>query len=115
MVKAFQSVADVLRGLEYDRKAYTLAERGVRASKSNLDLTRELLKQNLATANQALNVQQQFAQANTARIQAKSDLYGSAVLLYQALGGGVAIETVNASPWMVQVTYARDVAKQSLR
>ena len=68
---AFQNVADVLQTVEADRKLFVAADRGVKAASVNLDLTRRLLAQRLASALQVLSAQEMHARTRSAYAQAK--------------------------------------------
>ena len=85
---AFQNVADVLQAIEADREAWQAAERGEKAARTNLDLTRELLSVRQTSAQQLLTAQQLYAQALVASVRAKAARRRDTVLLFQALGGG---------------------------
>ncbi|RTL69395.1 MAG: efflux transporter outer membrane subunit [Hyphomicrobiales bacterium] len=104
VVSAFQNVADVLQGMEADRKALRVTQRGLAAAKVNLDLTRKLLAQRLANSVQVLNAQQLFAQASAAHAEAKAALHGDVVMLFQALGGGWADATGANAEWTAHVS-----------
>ncbi len=88
VISAFQNVADVLQTIEADRRLYLAADRGERAAKLNLDLTRKLLRESQANMLQVLNAQQMYAQAAAAKAQARAARFADTVLLFQALGGG---------------------------
>jgi NodT family efflux transporter outer membrane factor (OMF) lipoprotein len=88
VVSAFQNVADVLQAIEADRRLFISAERGEKAAKLNLDLTRKLLTQSQANMLQVLSAQQLFAQAASAKAQARAARLSDTVMLFQALGGG---------------------------
>lgn len=85
---AFQNVADVLQAIEADREAWLAAQRGEKAARTNLDLTRELLSVRQVSAQQLLTAQQLYAQALVASVRAKAARRRDTVLLFQALGGG---------------------------
>lgn len=105
VVAAFQNVADVLQGMEADRKALGMAQRGLAAAKVNLDLTRKLLAQQLASSVQVLNAQQLFAQASAAHAEAKAALHADVVMLFQALGGGWAGPSAPEAGWSAHVSF----------
>jgi NodT family efflux transporter outer membrane factor (OMF) lipoprotein len=88
VITAFQNVADVLQTIEADRRTFEAAERGERAAQVNLDLTRKLLAMGQTTVLQVLSAQQLFAQAASAKAQARAARLSDTVLLFQALGGG---------------------------
>jgi NodT family efflux transporter outer membrane factor (OMF) lipoprotein len=88
VISAFQNVADVLQSMEADRRLYLAADRGEKAARLNLDLTRKLLSQSQANMLQVLNAQQMYAQAASAKAQARAARFADTVLLFQALGGG---------------------------
>jgi NodT family efflux transporter outer membrane factor (OMF) lipoprotein len=85
---AFQNVADVLQTIDADRKLFAAADSGAKAARDNLQLTRRLLAQRLASVLQVLSAQEMHARARSAHAQAKAALRADAVLLFQALGGG---------------------------
>ena len=89
VIEAFQNIADVLQGIEVDRKVFVAAEQGVTAAQTHLDMTRRLLKQGLASALQLLSAQQNYAQAKSAHARARAARLTDTVLLFQALGGGL--------------------------
>jgi NodT family efflux transporter outer membrane factor (OMF) lipoprotein len=89
LIEAFQDIADVLQAIDVDHKAFVATEQGVRAAQTNLDMTRRLLKQGLASALQLLSAQQNYAQAKSAHARAKAARLANTVLLFQALGGGL--------------------------
>jgi NodT family efflux transporter outer membrane factor (OMF) lipoprotein len=103
---AFQNVADVLQTIEADRKLFVAADRGVKAASVNLDLTRRLLSQRLASALQVLSAQEMNARTRSAYAQAKAALRADSVLLFQALGGGWNRPSTagEATRWTTQVT-----------
>jgi outer membrane protein TolC len=107
---AFQNVADVLQTIEADRKLFVAADRGVKAASVNLDLTRRLLAQRLASALQVLSAQEMHARTRSAYAQAKAALRADSVLLFQALGGGWKSSSTagEASRWRTQVTKFMD-------
>jgi NodT family efflux transporter outer membrane factor (OMF) lipoprotein len=88
VISAFQNVADVLQAIEADRRLFISAERGEKAAKLNLDLTRKLLMQGQANMLQVLSAQQLFAQAASAKAQARASRLSDTAMLFQALGGG---------------------------
>jgi outer membrane protein TolC len=88
VISAFQNVADVLQAIEADRRLFISAERGEKAAKLNLDLTRKLLMQSQANMLQVLSAQQLFAQAASGKAQARASRLADTVMLFQALGGG---------------------------
>ena len=89
VIEAFQNIADVLQAIEVDRKVFVAAEQGMSAAQINLDMTRRLLKQGLASALQLLSAQQNYAQAKSAHARARAARLTDTVLLFQALGGGL--------------------------
>ena len=101
---AFQNVADVLQTIEADRKLFVAADRGVKAASVNLDLTRRLLAQRLASALQVLSAQEMHARTRSAYAQAKAALRADSVLLFQALGGGWNSSSTAGEAWTTQVT-----------
>jgi NodT family efflux transporter outer membrane factor (OMF) lipoprotein len=103
---AFQNVADVLQTVEADRKLFVAADRGVKAARVNLDLTRRLLAQRLASVLQVLSAQEMHARTRSAYAQAKAALRADSVLLFQALGGGWNRSSTagEATRWTTQVT-----------
>jgi NodT family efflux transporter outer membrane factor (OMF) lipoprotein len=88
VISAFQNVADVLQTIEADRRLYLAADRGEKAARLNLDLTRKLLSEAQANMLQVLNAQQMYAQAASSKAQARAARLEDTVLLFQALGGG---------------------------
>jgi len=88
VISAFQNVADVLQAIEADRRLFISAEQGEKAAKANLDMTRKLLMQSQANMLQVLSAQQLFAQAASAKAQARASRLSDTVMLFQALGGG---------------------------
>src|SRR5262249_62135143 len=80
--------ADVLQAIEADRRLFISAEQGEKAAKANLDMTRKLLMQSQANMLQVLSAQQLFAQAASAKAQARASRLSDTVMLFQALGGG---------------------------
>jgi NodT family efflux transporter outer membrane factor (OMF) lipoprotein len=113
VVTAFQTIADVLQSMEADRKALRVAHRGLTAAKVNLDLTRKLLAQRLASSVQVLNAQQLFAQASAAHAEAKAALHGDVVMLFQALGGGWAGAAPLSSEWTAHVSFEAERAARA--
>jgi NodT family efflux transporter outer membrane factor (OMF) lipoprotein len=107
VITAFQNVADVLQTIEADRRSFTVADRGVRAAQVNLNLTRKLLSQRLASPIQVLSAQQAYAQANSSHAQAKAALRANTVMLFQALGGGwTTVRSAKTSGWITNVSRA---------
>jgi outer membrane protein TolC len=88
VISAFQNVADVLQSIEADQRLFISAEAGEKAAKLNLELTRKLLTQSQANMLQVLSAQQLFAQAASAKAQARASRLSDTVMLFQALGGG---------------------------
>ena len=88
VIAAFENIADVLQAIEADRRSYIAAIRGEKAALINLDMTRRLLAEGQANMLQVLTAQQLYAQATSAKAQAKAARLADTVLLFQALGGG---------------------------
>ncbi len=88
VIVAFQNIADVLQGIEADRRSYIAALRGEKAAVSNLEMTRRLLAEGQTNMLQVLTAQQLYAQATSAKAQAKAARLADTVMLFQALGGG---------------------------
>jgi len=108
VIAAFQNVADVLQTIEADRQLFLAAERGVRAAQVNLDLTRQLLRQRVASVLQVLSAQQMYAQAKSSHAEAKAARRADTVLLFQALGGGWDSGEAPPGDWPAVVTSAAD-------
>ena len=87
VIAAFQNLSDVLQTIEVDRRLYGAADRGEKAAKLNLDLTRRLLTEGQANMLQVLNAQEMYAQAAASKAQARAARLSDTVLLFQALGG----------------------------
>jgi NodT family efflux transporter outer membrane factor (OMF) lipoprotein len=106
VLAAFQNVADVLQTIETDRKLFVAADRGVKAARDNLNLTRQLLAQRLASVLQVLSAQEMHARARSAHAQAKAALRADTVLLFQALGGGwnSSSDAREGTRWATEVT-----------
>lgn len=88
VLQAFQNVADVLKGIEFDARtlqAQTLAENSARNS---LNLTLKQYRLGGVSYINLLNAQQQYQQARINRIQAQAARYSDTAALFQALGGG---------------------------
>ncbi len=88
VIGAFQNIADVLQAIEFDRRSYIAAIRGEKAALMNFDMTRRLLAEGQTSMLQVLTAQQLYAQAASAKAQAKAARLTDTVLLFQALGGG---------------------------
>src|SRR5262249_1832967 len=109
VITAFQNVADVLKTIEADRRAFAVAQRGLEAAHVNLDRTRMLLSKRLASAVQALSAQQLYAQASSSHAQAKAALRANTALLFQALGGGWRTDhPLKGNGWVTSVSNAND-------
>jgi NodT family efflux transporter outer membrane factor (OMF) lipoprotein len=117
VIAAFQSIADVLQAIEADRLLFEAADRGVKAARVNLDLTRRVLTQSQTSVLQVLNAQQMYAQARASHAQARATQRADTVLLFQALGGGwgsrASREMVeSAEGWTANVTRLADQSEK---
>jgi NodT family efflux transporter outer membrane factor (OMF) lipoprotein len=89
VITAFQNIADVLQTIEADRRLFVAANRGEKAARLNLELTRKLLDQGQTSMLQMLSAQQMYAQASASKAQARAARLSDTILLFQALGGGL--------------------------
>ncbi len=96
VIAAFQNIADVLQSIEVDRRSSIAAIRGEKAALLNIEMTRRLLAEGQSNMLQVLTAQQLYAQATSAKAQAKAARLADTVLLFQALGGGW---RTSSGPW----------------
>jgi NodT family efflux transporter outer membrane factor (OMF) lipoprotein len=88
VIVAFQNVADVLRALQADARAYRAAVAAETVAWKSLDITRKQLSLGQISSLVLLNAQQTFLQASLMRVQAQAARYVDTAALFQALGGG---------------------------
>ncbi len=88
VLQAFQSVADVLRGLELDARTLQAQIRAEDAARASLNLTLKQYRLGAVSYINLLNAQQQYQQTRISRIQAQATRYNDTAALFQALGGG---------------------------
>jgi len=88
VIIAFQNVADTLRAIEADARAFRAAVVAERAAAKSLDIVRKQLEYGQVNSVIVLNAQQTYLQALLTRIQAQANRYSDTVALFQALGGG---------------------------
>jgi outer membrane protein TolC len=79
VITAFKNVADTLRAIQANARAFKAAVAAANAAKRSLDIVR----------NQALlNAEQTYQQALLTRVQDEANRYADTAALFQALGGG---------------------------
>jgi NodT family efflux transporter outer membrane factor (OMF) lipoprotein len=88
VLQAFQNVADVLRALETDARTFQADMRAEESARRSFELTLGQYRLGGATYINLLIAQQQYRQAQIARIQAQATRYSDTAALFQALGGG---------------------------
>jgi len=88
VLQAFQNVADSLRALETDARAFKADTHAEIASRATLQLTRKQFQLGAVSYVNVLNAEQQYQQTVINRIQAQTARYSDTAALFQALGGG---------------------------
>ncbi len=88
VLAAFQNVADVMRALQSDARAFEAATAAERSASQNIGLIRQQVEQGQASIPILLVAQQAFLQTSLALVDAKAARLADTVALFQALGGG---------------------------
>lgn len=88
VLKAFQSVADVLRALELDALTLRAQVAAENSAKASLRMTQKQFLLGGVSYIDVLNAQRQYEQTLINRIQAQAARFNDTVALFQALGGG---------------------------
>ncbi len=88
VLTAFQNVADSLRAIEYDAKAYQANVNAENSASENLRLIQGQYRLGGVDYLALLTAEQQYQQTVIARIKAETARYADTAALYQALGGG---------------------------
>jgi NodT family efflux transporter outer membrane factor (OMF) lipoprotein len=88
VLTAFQNVADTLKAIEYDAKAYRANVLAETAARNNLNLIQGQYRLGGVDYLSLLNAEQQYQQTLINRIQAEAARFADTAALYQALGGG---------------------------
>lgn len=89
VLSAFQDVANALYAVDAASRALRMSEQSRQASHATWELTRSQFQQGYAAKPALLAAEQSLLQAQAAAVGAQGSLYGDAVALFQALGGGV--------------------------
>lgn len=88
VITAFQNVADTLRAIQADARAFKAAIAAENAAKKSLDIVRKQARLGQLNALAVLNAEQTYQQALLTRVQAEASRYADTAALFQALGGG---------------------------
>lgn len=88
VLASFQNVADVLRALQADARAYEAAVAAERSAEQNVGLVRRQVEQGQVSVPLLLAAQQAYMQTSLARVDAEAARLADTVALFQALGGG---------------------------
>lgn len=88
VLQAFQNVADSLRALDTDARAFRDQRQAELAAYNNLRITKKQYQLGGVSYLSLLTAQQQYQQTRIARIQAQAARYTDTAALYQSLGGG---------------------------
>lgn len=88
VLQAFQNVADSLRAVETDARAFRDQKRAESSAARALSITRQQYNDGGVSYTQLLNAQQQYQQVVIARIQAQALRYSDTAALFSAFGGG---------------------------
>jgi NodT family efflux transporter outer membrane factor (OMF) lipoprotein len=88
VLQSFQNVADTLRAIENDAKAFHAQQQAEKAAKATFLLTAKQFRLGGVSYLSLLNAEKQYQQSNLGRIQAQAARYNDTVALFQALGGG---------------------------
>lgn len=88
VLQAFQNVADALRALETDARAFRELSGAELAARNNLTVTQTQYRLGGVSYINLLTAQQQYQQTLIKRIQAQAARYSDTAALFQALGGG---------------------------
>jgi NodT family efflux transporter outer membrane factor (OMF) lipoprotein len=88
MIKAFQSVADVLRALQSDADALAAQNAAERSAYASLELARWQFSAETTDHLTVLTAERTWQQARINLVQAESNRYADTAALFQALGGG---------------------------
>jgi len=88
LLQAFQNVADALRAVEFDAKAFKAQRDAELSAESAYTLTKQQYRMGGASFLQLLNAEQQYQQTRILRIQAEAARYNDTAALFAALGGG---------------------------
>lgn len=85
---AFRNVADSLRAIQDDARAFKALKQAEIAAQRTLDLTRKQYRLGAVSYLSLLSAQTQYQQTVISRIQSQALRYNDTVALFQALGGG---------------------------
>jgi NodT family efflux transporter outer membrane factor (OMF) lipoprotein len=88
VLQAFQNVADVLRALDTDARAFKEQKAAEISSYKNFKITAMQYRDGGVSYTQLLEAQQQYQQSRISSIQAQAMRYTDTASLYLALGGG---------------------------
>jgi NodT family efflux transporter outer membrane factor (OMF) lipoprotein len=88
VLAAFQNVADVLRALQIDTRAYDAAVTAERWAEQNVDLVRKQVEQGQVNVPLLIEAQRAYLETSLARVDAEASRLADTVALFQALGGG---------------------------
>jgi NodT family efflux transporter outer membrane factor (OMF) lipoprotein len=88
VLNALQNVADTLHAVESDADALAAAQKVERAAWKTLDITRKQQHAGYVNMLTLLSAEGAYQQAVVTLLQAKTNSYGDAVAMFQALGGG---------------------------
>jgi len=88
VLQAFQNVADSLRAIETDARAFKRLKQAESSAHSTLILTQQQYRLGGVNYLNLLNAQSQYQQTRLNRIKAEATRYADTAALFQALGGG---------------------------
>ncbi len=87
VLQSFQQVANVLRALVEDAKAYKTLEAAEKAAYRSLEISRKQYQLGAVSFLVLLNAERQYQQTRIGRIKAEATRYTDTAALFQALGG----------------------------
>ncbi|MBV8634185.1 MAG: efflux transporter outer membrane subunit [Burkholderiaceae bacterium] len=88
VLNALQNVADTLHAVQSDADGLAAAQKVERAAWKTLEITRKQQKAGYVNMLTLLTAEGSYQQAVVALLQAKTNSYGDAAAMFQALGGG---------------------------
>jgi len=88
VITAFQNVADTLHEIQADADSLAATAEAERAAKVVVTITEKQYKAGYVNFLTLLNAEEAYQQAQLTSLQARTNRYGDAAALFQALGGG---------------------------
>jgi NodT family efflux transporter outer membrane factor (OMF) lipoprotein len=97
VITAFQQVADALRAVQADARAFKAAVHSEDTAKASLDIVRKQLKEGQVNQLALLTAQQTYLQAVNVRVVAEANRLSDTAALFVALGGGWPTNCITAN------------------